>query len=610
MTKAPSKVAVQSTDGGVGSSSKSFKVEGSKSFKSFKSFKSSKSSKSFQGSHGTGDGYSFNKEFEAWGSYSGPPGQPEASEVSATSLLLHWSPPQHLGGSGFEVTGYQVLVQCGGEGGFVVYTADTGSDMTQCLVEELVPDTWHEFQTCAITAAGIGAPSAASAPVLTDRAPPLLRELRAAETLTLKLKERLARYQEELLHRARSGTMALRLDSSEGARSAGGGDEASFGADDQLTVADAQRAMRRRKRLEKEVVQLEERLADHEARVLVLRTSKESSDAARREALAQAVGFVGAYGSGELGAAGDGGGDGGNVWGAIFNLSASGTASPSTTSAPYGSTSRTLAGVGRGIHGAVSIQAAGRRQRADVRRLQMLEAYARLFAEEDTASEAFAPFNREAVRKQLHRALSQHALANGGHELRHYFDLALNRARSADAHNVFDRFEDWELEQAALLFGRFDSSHDGVLEFGDFCRVMLLVAGRVGATYHRPQLVAMFDKADLNGDRLIDLNEFLWMQTPTPAAAAARSQERESAGTAAGGDGPLRHGVHQRPQRDGRYSAAAGEDGRRESRSRSTSWIQGGDAGDDGEEEGEVELEDAMELRAMLDDDAGHSFNI
>ena len=27
----------------------------------------------------------------------------------------------------------------------------------------------------------------------------------------------------------------------------------------------------------------------------------------------------------------------------------------------------------------------------------------------------------------------------------------------------------------------------------------------------------MFKKADLNGDQLIDLNEFLWIQTPTSA---------------------------------------------------------------------------------------------
>ena len=49
----------------------------------------------------------------------------------------------------------------------------------------------------------------------------------------------------------------------------------------------------------------------------------------------------------------------------------------------------------------------------------------------------------------------------------------LNRVRSAETHNVFDRFADWELEQLALLFARFDTDHDGVLEFADFCRVML-----------------------------------------------------------------------------------------------------------------------------------------
>ena len=58
------------------------------------------------------------------------------------------------------------------------------------------------------------------------------------------------------------------------------------------------------------------------------------------------------------------------------------------------------------------------------------------------------------------------------------------------------------------------TDHDGVLEFGDFCNLMLLVGGRVNATYYESQLVRMFRKVDVNSDNLIDLNEFLWMQVP------------------------------------------------------------------------------------------------
>ena len=52
----------------------------------------------------------------------------------------------------------------------------------------------------------------------------------------------------------------------------------------------------------------------------------------------------------------------------------------------------------------------------------------------------------------------------------------------------------------------------GVLEFADFCRVMLLVGSRLHKQYTEEQLQRMFRKADLNNDRLIDLNEFIKMQ--------------------------------------------------------------------------------------------------
>lgn len=45
---------------------------------------------------------------------------------------------------------------------------------------------------------------------------------------------------------------------------------------------------------------------------------------------------------------------------------------------------------------------------------------------------------------------------------------------------------------------------------------MLLVGERVGSTYHEADMLRMFKKVDVNGDRLVDLNEFLLMQVRSP----------------------------------------------------------------------------------------------
>ena len=167
-----------------------------------------------------------------------------------------------------------------------------------------------------------------------------------------------------------------------------------------------------------------------------------------------------------------------------------------------------------------------------------LAAYTRLFMEEDLRAQvSYPPFDREGVRKQIRRALATHVLADEASEKVRYFDLCLNRVRSAVSHNAFPRFADWELEQLALLFGRFDTDHDGVLEYADFCRLMLLVGERVHATYHQGDMVRMFKKVDVNDDKLIDLNEFLLMQL-APTAAADDAE----------GGGPPQ-GVHPPPER-------------------------------------------------------------
>ena len=147
---------------------------------------------------------SFLAAYEEWGSYAGPPSRPLPDDVAATSLLLSWEAPEHLGGSGFEVLGCQVLVQYGGAGGFHVLIPDTGSAHPQCIVEGLAPDEWHEFQVKAHTSAGTGAASSSSRPVLTERPPELLRELRTAERTLSSLRDRLTRRKDEILTVARS----------------------------------------------------------------------------------------------------------------------------------------------------------------------------------------------------------------------------------------------------------------------------------------------------------------------------------------------------------------------------------------------------------------------
>jgi hypothetical protein len=232
-----------------------------------------------------------------------------------------------------------------------------------------------------------------------------------------------------------------------------------------------------------QVADLEEKVVAQERHTATLQARQVGTDAARRESLANKMGFVGAYGSGELPRAG--------VSGAVSTLSAVDVLddlhdefhSPAERSRTLGK--QTSGPKRTGV--------------SDFERLRYFEAYSRLFAAEDAASkETFAEWDREAVRSQMHRALSQHVLMDDGGERRRYFNLTLNRVRSATTHNVFDRFGDYELEQLVLLFARFDTDHDGVLEFGDFCRVMLLIGGRVGATYHEKQMKTMFGKVHAN----------------------------------------------------------------------------------------------------------------
>ena len=553
---------------------KSFKAETSSKTKSFKAERSSTSGKSFKAEPSSSHGKSFKAgksfkgeawvDFEEYGSFAGPPGQPAVSEVGATSLLIPWDPPQHLGGKGFEVLGYQVRIQFSGDGGFNVHTDDTGSSQTQHAIEQLATDTWHEFQVSAITTAGVGTPSRTSRPVLTDRAPALLRELNAATKQLGALRERMRRKRDELLHLARSGTMALR----QGAASASADADASGSSDAiapdgqaarptaaasgwydyedvdgdgtevmrsnaTMTAAETKVSVRARKQLERQVESLARRVSEQETVVAALHETQAGVDAERREELDDAAANLRETGEDDDGGVGGAGAAGGAVgFPRIYRdeplehsaehsaVGVSDTPYSTNTgrscgssdrkksrmmpwSAPTAAPSAAPAGAPAGSEGAF---ARGRRRSlsTEMKRMATLAAYAKLFLEEDTKVErTYEPFNRDLVRVQMHRALSSHVLASDvGGEMAHYFDLVLNRVRSALTHNVFPLFSDDDFEHALLLFGRFDTDHDGVLEFGDFCNLMLLVGGRVNATYYEAQLVRMFKKVDVNADNL------------------------------------------------------------------------------------------------------------
>jgi hypothetical protein len=512
------------------------------------------------------------ENFQLYGSFAGPPSRPAASEVAATSLLLRWEAPTHLGGSAFEVLGYMILIQYGGEGGFSLLVEDTAEPEPLWIVEGLEPDCWHEFQVRAITAAGAGAPSAASHPVLTDRAPALLHELRTAQTLLGRLRERLQRRTDELFKLASSGTMALGLEGASpdrnastavasmsgseagaagaagaaaaaaaaaaeadpqslalGDRDGGGGDESSTAGGKPtpsrvsaaVSAHAARKAVQRRRRLVHQIDELKSLLEVQSLRVATLQASQATKDIERREALAEVAGLIDSGEEPPCTGRAEG----------VTGTSAAGVLSPSSPSAarrPGSPQGARRSPTRRGAHPSWVTAAAHQQRLVDEARQQRFEAYMqRLVAEQDaqgTVVESYAPFERALVQLRLEKAMKQHVIKGDAAEMGAYFNRCVDRARSAETHNVFDRFADWELEQLVLVFGRFDSDLDGVLEFPDFCRIALMVCERVGAAYLEHDLRRMFHKIDLDGDKRIDLNEFLWMQVPAEKLAKVHSR--------------------------------------------------------------------------------------
>jgi hypothetical protein len=395
------------------------------------------------------------KAFEDFGVMAGPPAQPHTSEVGSTSLLLRWQTPEHLGGKGFDAVGYRISVRYAGDGGFSVHTEDTASESPHCVIEDLAPDTWHEFRVAAITSAGVGADSVPSRPVLTDRAPKLLRELRAATSQLDGKRVKLQRKRAELLALARSGTMALPAaapgaadapTSSDcaagGGASAGGGSPPAGATLTRLLDADEVRVRELKEK---------QRLVDLERR-------DELDDAASQWAA------EGSYETGSGGAQAAGGrtsgtrtpgahgrsARGGSAYDAsgAYDASAASSCRTADRSGSGGGGSGGFAAAAFAAKATVALQPRRRSAAEERRRIAALDTYTRLFLAEDLAHEeqnTYTPFERESVRRQLRAALSQHVTADGAEEKVRYFDVCLNRARSAVTHNVFDRYAPSEL---------------------------------------------------------------------------------------------------------------------------------------------------------------------
>ena len=83
---------------------------------------------------------------------------------------------------------------------------------------------------------------------------------------------------------------------------------------------------------------------------------------------------------------------------------------------------------------------------------------------------------------------------------------------SAVARSSTAQIGDEEVDQLEALFKECDINGDGVVDFEEFRRVMDLLSGQTGKKYNYLQLKAMFRLADLDNSGSIDFNEFLHAQ--------------------------------------------------------------------------------------------------
>ena len=102
------------------------------------------------------------------GGFPTPPGRPIASHVASDLVELTWEPPASAGGSG--IVGYRLEVRSGGDGEFEVHTAHTADPEPRATLTGLLPMTWYEFRASAINGNAVGPPGEMSDPTLTRAA--------------------------------------------------------------------------------------------------------------------------------------------------------------------------------------------------------------------------------------------------------------------------------------------------------------------------------------------------------------------------------------------------------------------------------------------------------
>ena len=421
---------------------------------------------------------------DLYGDAAGPPDRPVATDVGVDRLTLSWKRPWHVGDVGVEIKGYRVWVQWGGDSGWLNQCADTGTAEPAYECTDLRPNTWYEFKVAALTAAGEGVHSPVSRPYRTQRAARLAKDIERAKASLVRAEDSAAEQRDHLARFTRRQVMRAGM----------------------LDGPAQVRARKEGKALRRTVQNVELKLREARARLDELLGQQEEEEMARAIRAEQEAKDAQVYTEGGR----------------------KGLATQGTYGDGYGG--------GTGYGGST-----GRRdsvRRGGWARLGALRSLGRLYAGESDSDDAgdgdddggedrgryYPEWDKDAAHEMLLRALMRNVLTDGDQTKWRYFQLALNRVRSGVTHNVLSREcfdDDTQLEQLALLFARFDADHDGVLDWDDFCRVMLLVGSRVGKTYAENDLKQMWAKVDVNGDGMIDLNEFCRMAWSGYALAGA-----------------------------------------------------------------------------------------
>ena len=122
-----------------------------------------------------------------------------------------------------------------------------------------------------------------------------------------------------------------------------------------------------------------------------------------------------------------------------------------------------------------------------------------------------AAYSAERVRLTLLRALGARVLQPPEQtlELRRYFSMLAAKATTAVSENGFALVTDEQLEQAAVLFSRYDADSTGLLTLGQWAALLGMVAAKTGANYTAAHTEQIFREIDIDSSGTVDLNELL-----------------------------------------------------------------------------------------------------